>query len=173
MPVEKHVERAPKRLAIAVITVSTSKFEEAARGEEPEDTSGDILESRFEQAGHETRYRVLIPDQREMVAGAVKWTANRVDAVVTTGGTGLTPTDVTIEAVGEIAEKQVPGFGELFRRKSEEDVGAHSILSRAEMFVVDGTPVACLPGSPNAVKLGAELLIEVLPHVVVHSRGDV
>ncbi|WP_457614972.1 MogA/MoaB family molybdenum cofactor biosynthesis protein [Methanopyrus sp.] len=172
MPVEEHVEQAPKRLIIAVITVSTSKFIEATRGGEPKDTSGDTLESKFERAGHEARYRVLIPDQKEMVIGAVKWAVDRVDAVVTTGGTGLTPTDVTIEAIGEIAEKRVPGFGELFRRRSEEEVGTHSILSRSEMFVVNGTPVACLPGSPNAVKLGAELLIEVLPHVVVHAHGD-
>ncbi|WP_456481378.1 MogA/MoaB family molybdenum cofactor biosynthesis protein [Methanopyrus sp.] len=156
-----------------MVTVSTSKFERAARGEDPSDVSGDLLEERFEDEGHDVRYRVLVPDQHDMIVGAVRWLVDRVHAVVTTGGTGVTPTDVTVEALERIADKRLPGFGEAFRRRSEEEVGLHAVLTRAEMYVVDGTPVTCLPGSPNAVKLGAEMLLEVLPHVVAHARGNV
>jgi molybdenum cofactor biosynthesis protein B len=106
-----------------------------------------------------------------MITGAVKWLTERAHAIITTGGTGITPTDTTIEALERIADKRLPGFGELFRRHSEKEIGAHAALTRAEMYVVNQTPVACLPGSPHAAELGAELLLELLPHAVAHAQG--
>ncbi len=172
MPVEEHLKGAPGTVSVAVVTVSTSKFEEAAAGGDPEDESGDIATRMLEEAGHEVTYRVLIPDNMDVIAGTVGWLVDRVDAVVTTGGTGITPTDVTIEALSKVADKEVEGFGELFRMRSIEEVGEHALLSRAAMFIVRRTPVFCLPGSPGAVRTGMKIVLEVLEHAVVHASGE-
>ncbi len=171
MPVREHLKRAPDTLTTAVVTVSTSKFEKAASGESPEDTSGDLATEMLEEAGHEVSYRVLVPDNMDVIVGTVGWLIDRVDAIVTTGGTGITPTDVTIEALSKVADKEVEGFGEIFRMRSIEEVGEHAVLSRAAMFVIKETPVFCLPGSPNAVKTGMEIILEILEHAVVHAAG--
>jgi len=171
LPVREHLKGAPEVIRTAVVTVSTSKFEKAAAGENPKDTSGDLATEMLEEAGHEVSYRVLVPDNMDVIAGTVGWLVERVDAVITTGGTGITPTDVTIEALSKVADKEVEGFGEIFRMRSIEEIGEHAVLSRAAMFVIKETPVFCLPGSPNAVKTGMEIILEILGHAVVHAAG--
>ena len=145
-------------VAVAVVTVSSSRSTD-------EDPAGDYIESAFEEAGHEVAVRELIPDDYDSVQGTVDRLARRkdTDAVVTTGGTGVTPDDVTPEAVRGLFAKRLPGFGELFRRLSYEEVGTRTIGSRATAGVVSATPVFCLPGSENAVRLGVDEV--VLPEV--------
>ncbi|GAA0729331.1 molybdenum cofactor biosynthesis protein B [Halorubrum trapanicum] len=149
--------------AVAVVTVSSS------RGAD-EDPAGDYVTAAFEEAGHEVAVRELIPDDYDSVQGTVDRLARRkdTDAVVTTGGTGVTPDDVTPEAVRGLFAKPLPGFGELFRRLSYEEVGTRTIGSRATAGVVSATPVFCLPGSENAVRLGVD---EVILPEVGHLAG--
>ena len=145
-------------VAVAVVTVSSSRTAD-------EDPAGDYVAAAFEAAGHGVAVRELIGDDYDSVQGTVDRLARRkdTDAVVTTGGTGVTPDDVTPEAVRGLFAKRLPGFGELFRRLSHEEVGTRTIGSRATAGVVSATPVFCLPGSENAVRLGVDEI--VLPEV--------
>ena len=156
-----HHEHDTDTVGVAVLTVSSSRTLDA-------DPSGDRIVDAFDAAGHETVARELVDDDREQVREAVDRLIARdvVDAVVTTGGTGVTPDDVTPDAIEPRFEKRLPGFGELFRRLSYEEVGARTVGSRATAGIVDGTLVCCLPGSTNAVTLGVEsVLLPAIGHL--------
>jgi molybdenum cofactor biosynthesis protein B len=92
------------------------------------------------------------------------------DAVVICGGTGLTHLDLTLEAVEPLFEKTLPGFGEVFRWRSLEEVGTRAMLTRATAGIYNGKPVFCLPGSPGAARLGMELIMAELVHILKHIR---
>ncbi|MWV64146.1 molybdenum cofactor biosynthesis protein [Halorubrum sp. JWXQ-INN 858] len=157
-----HHHHDAETVSVAVVTVSSSRTID-------DDPSGDYLESAFEDAGHDVAVRELIPDEFDSVQGTIDRLARRddTDVVVTTGGTGVTPDDITPEAVDDLFEKALPGFGELFRRLSYEEVGTRTIGSRAIAGVDDGTIVCCLPGSENAVRLGVdEILLPEVGHLV-------
>ena len=141
-------------LGAGVVTVSSTRSIEA-------DPSGDAIASAFEDAGHAVATRELVPDAYDRVQDVVNAVVNRrdVDVVVTTGGTGVTPDDVTIEAVRPLFEKSLPGFGELFRRRSEDQIGTRVVATRATAGIADGVPVFCLPGSEAAVRLGVEEIV--------------
>jgi len=153
-----HHDHDADTVAVAVVTVSSSRSLE-------EDASGDRIVDAFESAGHEVVVRELVDDEFDGVQGTVDRLVRRddTDAVVTTGGTGVTPDDVTPEAVRPLFEKTLPGFGELFRRLSYEEVGTRTVGSRATAGIADATAVFCLPGSENAVRLGVEDVI--LPEI--------
>jgi len=98
--------------------------------------------------------------------------SSEIDAIITSGGTGITPSDVTIEAVAPLLEKELPGFGELFRHLTYQDIGSAALMSRAIGGVAKGKAVFCLPGSPHAVKLCLErLILPETAHIVLHARG--
>ncbi|WP_119818704.1 MogA/MoaB family molybdenum cofactor biosynthesis protein [Halalkaliarchaeum desulfuricum] len=158
-----HHDHDIETAAVAILTVSSSRTID-------EDPSGEYIASAFEEAGHEVAIRELVPDDFDDVQSAVDRLASRedTDAVVTTGGTGITPDDVTPEAVERLFDKRLPGFGELFRQLSYEEIGTRSIGSRAVAGVDDGTPIFCLPGSENAVRLGIE---EIIIPEVGHLAG--
>jgi len=163
-----HDHAAPASLGVAVVTVSSSRSLE-------EDDSGDAVEGLVEAAGHEVVTRELVPDDIDRVQGIVDRMTGRgdVDLVVTTGGTGVTPDDVTPEAVAPLLDRELPGFGELFRSRSAAEVGTRAMLSRAIGGVADGVPVFCLPGSENAARLGVEeLIVPEAPHLVGMARRD-
>ncbi|WP_280587495.1 molybdenum cofactor biosynthesis protein B [Halorubrum sp. Boch-26] len=155
-------------IAVAVVTVSSSRSLD-------EDPSGDYVAAAFEEAGHEVAVRELVPDEYDSVQGTVDRLARRkdTDVVVTTGGTGVTPDDVTPEAVAGLFAKKLPGFGELFRRLSQEEIGTRTIGSRATAGIASATPVFCLPGSENAVRLGVdEIILPEVGHLVgLAGRG--
>jgi molybdenum cofactor biosynthesis protein B len=114
-----------------------------------------------------------VPDDRSLIERSVRRAlrSRRVDAVITCGGTGIGPTDVTIETVQPLLEKELHGFGEIFRRLSYEEIGSAAILTRAIAGVSKGKAVFCIPGSPHAVSLAVEKLI--LPeagHIIKHAR---
>ena len=134
---------------IAVLTVSDT------RGPD-EDTSGDILAARVTDAGHALVQRALLKDDAETIAVKLReWIADpQVDAVVSTGGTGLTGRDVTPEALDAVKDKDIPGFGELFRWISYNSIGTSTVQSRACAVVAGGTYLFALPGSNGAVKDG-------------------
>ena len=141
-------------LGVAVVTVSSSRSLS-------DDPSGDAIVEILEADGDRVVSRDLVADDFDGVQSAVDGLVGRgdVDAVVTTGGTGVTPDDVTIEAVVPLFEKELPGFGELFRLLSHEEIGTKVVGTRAKAGIADGTPVFCLPGSENAARLGAEQII--------------
>jgi len=132
---------------IAVLTVSDSRTL-------AEDKSGDILVERLEGAGHVLGDRAIVVDEvDEIVAKFQQWIDDRnIDIVIATGGTGLTGRDVTPEALAQVAEKDIPGFGELFRWISYQKIKTSTIQSRATAAVAGGTYLFALPGSPGACR---------------------
>lgn len=142
-------ERTFKPINIAVLTVSDT------RGPE-DDTSGDILVERIKAAGHKLGARALERDDASRIASRLNnWIDDpAIDAIVTTGGTGLTGRDVTPEALDRVKEKDIPGFGEIFRLISYRTIGTSTVQSRACAVVARGTYIFALPGSNGAVKDG-------------------
>jgi len=141
--------RTFKPIRIALLTVSDT------RGPD-EDTSGDILAARIADAGHSLTDRAIIKDDVELITAELhRWIEDQdVDAVVITGGTGLTGRDVTPEALERVKTREIPGFGELFRWISFQTIGTSTIQSRACAVVARGTYIFALPGSNGAVKDG-------------------
>ncbi|TCU61066.1 molybdenum cofactor biosynthesis protein B [Novosphingobium sp. PhB57] len=142
-------ERVFKPINIAVLTVSDT------RGPE-NDTSGDILVQRIRDAGHALADRAIERDDADVIAARLNvWIDDpNVDAIVSTGGTGLTGRDVTPEAIDRVKERDIPGFGELFRWLSYKTIGTSTVQSRACAAVSRGTYLFALPGSNGAVKDG-------------------
>lgn len=142
-------ERVFKPINIALLTVSDT------RGPE-DDTSGDILAQRIENAGHRLVARAIERDDAARIAARLNnWIDDAgVDAIISTGGTGLTGRDVTPEALDKVKEKEIPGFGELFRWLSFKTIGTSTVQSRALAVVARGTYIFALPGSNGAVKDG-------------------
>jgi molybdenum cofactor biosynthesis protein B len=155
-------------LGVAVVTVSTSR-------DPDEDPSGDLAADLFESAGHEIAARELVPDDHDLIQGTVTNLIERepVDVVVTNGGTGVTPDDVTPDAVRPLLDKPLPGFGELFRRLSYDEIGTMVVGTRAIGGVAKGVPVFVLPGSTNAVELGvSEIILPEVGHLAGLARRD-
>lgn len=150
----EHKARAPARVGFALVTVSDSRS--AAT-----DASGDLLARLVEDAGHAVASRALVRDEPDELRAALAaaLAAQGVEVVVFTGGTGFAPRDVTPDALAPLFEKPMPGFGELFRMLSWEEVGSAAMVSRAEAGVVQGRPVFLLPGSPKACRLAMERLV--------------
>lgn len=132
---------------IAVLTISDSRTRST-------DTSGDLLADCIAGAGHTVADRDIVPDDVEQIVSRLRsWAADaEIDVVISTGGTGVTGRDVTPEALAQIAEKDIPGFGELFRMISYEKVGTSALQSRAAAAVANGTYFFALPGSPGACR---------------------
>lgn len=137
---------APTPVRIAVLTVSDTRT--AA-----DDRSGDTLVARLTAAGHVLAARAIVRDEVGAIEARLRaWVADpAVDCVISTGGTGVTGRDVTPEALDRVADKKIPGFGELFRWLSYAKIGTSTIQSRADAGVAQGTYIFCLPGSTGAV----------------------
>lgn len=156
------------------MTCSTSKYKQLERKERPDDESGDIIEQLSTKAGNKIAGRRLIADSRAMIRDAIRTAlANRsVDVVVITGGTGLSRTDVTFETVSAMLDRVIPGFGEIFRRISYDEIGSAAMMSRAFAGTIRGKAIFCLPGSPNGVKTAMEkLILPELGHIIGLARG--
>jgi molybdenum cofactor biosynthesis protein B len=169
----KHKAEAPKALRFGVFICSTSRHRRLIRGEHVEDVSGDLIESLLKKAGHTVSFRKTIPDDRTLIEDSAQQAlaSADVDAIFFCGGTGITSSDVTIEAVSPLLRKTLPGFGEIFRRLSFDKIGSAAVMSRAVAGVAEGKAVFCVPGSPNAVRLCVEkLIIPEAAHIVKHTR---
>ena len=170
---KKHKETAPKQLKFAVFVCSTSRYQEVQKGEKTTDVSGDTIEALLKNAGHRVLVRKVVADDTGMIAEAVHsvLSSAELDAVVFCGGTGIASKDVTIETVQPFLEKLLPGFGELFRRLSYDEIGSAAVISRAVAGVAKGKVLFCIPGSPNAVRIAVEtLILPESPHIVRHIR---
>lgn len=153
-----HHHHDAEQVGVAVLTVSSSRSLS-------DDPAGDTIVEAFEADGHEVVTRELVADGYDRVQSALDNLAGRedVDVVVTSGGTGVTPDDVTVDAARPLFDRELPGFGEVFRRLSFDDIGTKVVGSRATGGVVEGTLVFCLPGSEHAAELGTESVI--LPEI--------
>ncbi len=142
-------------IGIALLTVSDTR-------DLAQDASGDILEERITNAGHALAARKLLRDDATVIADQLRaWIDDpSVDAVIITGGTGLTGRDVTPEALAMVAEKDIPGFGEMFRWLSFQNIGTSTIQSRACAVLAGGTYIFALPGSRGAVKDGWDMILQ-------------
>ena len=143
-----------KPVHIALLTISDSRKLD-------DDTSGDILAERIEKAGHRLAAREISRDDKNEIAAHLhRWIDDeQIDAIITTGGTGLTGRDVTPEALDRVKDKDIPGFGELFRWLSYETIGTSTIQSRACAVIARGTYIFALPGSNGAVKDGWDKIL--------------
>lgn len=149
-----HKEREFVALDIAVLTVSDSRTEET-------DKSGRLLADRLQSSGHRLAEKRIVPDDVYAIRAVVaRWIADRnVNAVITTGGTGVTGRDGTPEAVSPLLDKTIEGFGEVFRTISYEQIRTSTIQSRALAGVANGTYVFCVPGSSGACATAWDELI--------------
>ena len=171
---KKHKEKAPKQLNFAVITISTSRYRASQTGKPVTDESRDLILNLLKNNGHTLVVQRLITDDKTMIQKTMRemLDSSQVEAIISTGGTGITPADVTIEAVRPLIEKELPGFGELFRHLTFQEIGSAAVLSRALAGVAKGKIIFCLPGSPHAVKLCLErLILPETAHIVLHAHG--
>jgi molybdenum cofactor biosynthesis protein B len=139
---------------VAILTVSDTRDEDS-------DTSGQVLIDRVKAAGHELAGRAVVRDDIPQIRDQVRnWIASgQVDAIVTTGGTGLTGRDVTVEALEPLFNKKIDGFSVVFHMVSYQSVGLSTLQSRATAGLIDGVFVFCLPGSNGAVRDGWDKVI--------------
>jgi molybdenum cofactor biosynthesis protein B len=149
-----HRKAADVRVPTAVVTVSDTRTPDT-------DTSGALVAELLEQAGHPLVSREIVRDEPEAIAAAVERLVghDEVRAIILTGGTGVAPRDVTPETIEPLLERVVPGFGELFRMLSYEDIGSAALLSRALAGLAKGSVVFAIPGSRGAIRLALEKLI--------------
>lgn len=152
--VAEHKSRSNIQAAVAVVTLSNSRSLKT-------DASGDTIQELLERNGHLVPERRVLPDDIKILQASLRGLLrNRhVHAIITTGGTGLAPTDVTIEAVRPMLDKELPGFNSLFMHLSYQQVKSAAMMSRALAGTMKGKVIFCLPGSPRACKLAVELLI--------------
>ena len=159
---KEHKATAPKSIGCWVLTVSDSKTPET-------DTSGTLIREMLTGAGHQVVGSEIVRDEPTEVQRVIRDACanDAVRAVVMTGCTGITSRDSTFEAVEAMLDKRLPGFGELFRMLSYQEVGGAAMLSRAQLGIARGRIIVSLPGSPNACRLALEkLLLPELGHLV-------
>ncbi len=153
MPIDTSIKFVP--INIAILTISDTRTPDT-------DTSGALLEKRINSAGHNCIEKKIIPDDVKLIRETLQMLSNKeeIDCIITTGGTGLTGRDTTPEAVIEIADKIIEGFGELFRQISFSKIGTSAIQSRALAALINTTYVFCLPGSNGACKDGWDEILK-------------
>jgi molybdenum cofactor biosynthesis protein B len=152
-------------VATAVVTVSDTRTLE-------EDAGGRLIVELLEGAGHSVMSRVIVKDEPTEIAVAVQAAASRqgIGAVIVTGGTGVAPRDVTPDTIEPLLDRTIPGFGELYRVLSYQEIGSAALLSRALAGLRDGRVVFALPGSRGAVRLAMEkLILPELGHLVAQA----
>jgi molybdenum cofactor biosynthesis protein B len=165
---KEHRSDAPKTVDVAVLSISTTRSLET-------DDSGHWIARGAEGHGHKVVFHAVVPDDEEMVRSAVTRVLadHQPHAVIVTGGTGISPLDVTIEAVKPLFAKELSAFAVLFAQLSFEQIGSAAILSRATAGIIGRSIVFCIPGSIKACQLACDRLIfPELGHIIRHCRGN-
>ena len=170
----RHKAEAPTKVGFAVIVCSSSRYQNLKARKPVDDLSGDLIAKTLQKAGHTVVIREIVPDDKVLIGKYVSRAlgSEKVNAIILCGGTGISPRDVTVEAVRPMLVKTLPGFGELFRKLSFDEVGSAAVLTRALAGVADqGKAVFCIPGSPQAVRLVLEkLILPEVGHILKHAR---
>ncbi|MDN9008614.1 MogA/MoaB family molybdenum cofactor biosynthesis protein [Brevibacillus laterosporus] len=170
MSTTEHKATAPKNVGVMVVTVSDTRNEET-------DKSGKLMKNLLEEAGHNTLLYYIVKDEPAQIQAVIEHGTEHaeVDVILLNGGTGIAPRDHTYESVKGLLDKEMPGFGEIFRMLSyTEDIGSASILSRAIAGIYKGKAIFSTPGSTGAVKLAmVKLILPELGHVVRELRRTV
>jgi len=157
---DAHRRAAPRKVSCGVITVSDTRIRATDRG-------GDLVAELLVRTGHTLVERQIVPDQPERIRQAIVSLQDRCQAILITGGTGISRRDETFETVTSLMTKSLPGYGELFRQLSFEQIGPAAMLSRAAGGLVGKTVLLTMPGSPAAVRLAMErLILPELGHLV-------
>ncbi len=153
-------------ITVAVLTLS----DKGSRGER-EDLSGPAIGEMLKPIGAEVKYYEILPDEKEEIKKKLIQLSANVDLILTTGGTGLSPRDVTPEATKEVVDREIPGIAEAMRAEGMKKTD-RSMLSRAVAGVRGSALIINLPGSPKAVKENLAVIIDVIPHAVGKIKGD-
>jgi molybdenum cofactor biosynthesis protein B len=164
---QQHRRQGPESVRCAVLTVSDTRSL-------TDDKSGQTIVELLEEAGHEIADRALVRDEPALVVDQVSRFAENaeIDAVLVTGGTGIAARDQTPDAVAQLITRQLPGYGELFRMLSYQEIGAAAMLSRAMGGLVGETVVLTMPGSTAAVRLAMEkIILPELSHLVSLAKS--
>jgi len=164
MGVKEHKKGAPKSCKIAIVTVSSSRFLE-------NDDSGNWIKNRSAKEGHQVVLHQVVPDDKRSIVAAVfeALDVSGAQAILVTGGTGISQQDVTIEAISPLFDKELTAFGALFTALSFEQIDSAAILSRSTAGIVHGAAVFCMPGSLKACKLACtQLIFPELGHILKH-----
>jgi molybdenum cofactor biosynthesis protein B len=164
--VGEHKAQAPASIACFVLTVSDTRTDDT-------DTSGRAIRELLERAGHSVSGHAIVRDEPGQVAALVRERLDdaRTHAIITTGGTGISPRDSTFEAVTALLEKRLDGFGELFRMLSFQEIGSAAMMSRATAGTVARKAIFVLPGSEKAVRLAMDkLIVPELGHILQQLR---
>jgi molybdopterin adenylyltransferase len=163
-PVSTHRADSPPSVRCFVVTISDTRNEDT-------DTSGAAILEALTAAGHIVLGRKILRDDPQPVAEAIRRASVDADVIITTGGTGITSRDSTYEAIAQLLDKRLDGFGELFRMLSYQEIGPAAMLSRACAGTLHRTAVFSLPGSENAVRLAmTKLILPEIAHVVRELR---
>jgi len=161
---ELHKKLSPKEINCGIITLSDSKTSES------EDTSGNYIYDKLKEK-YSVKSKKIIPDEKDFLTKTIeKMIEDKIDVIVTTGGTGIESRDITIETIESLIDKKIDGFGEIFRQNSYAQLGSGALLSRATAGVYKQTIIISMPGSPNAVKMGLEIIINEFKHLVNHAK---
>ncbi len=166
MGLDQHRQNAVTRISAGIITVSDTRGLET-------DVSGQEIERLLKQAGHSPACRTVVPDEPALIAVELRrqLSSSEVEAIILNGGTGLASRDGTVEVVRNFLDREIPGFGELFRQLSYQEIGPAAMLSRAVAGIAAGKAVFSLPGSPKAVALAMEkLILPELGHILGELR---
>jgi len=167
MGTAEHKKDAPKKVSIAILTLSTTRTI-------TEDASGRWIKEMAAEIGHDVVYHRVIPDDAATIKMTVREITENLEPqiLLMNGGTGITPQDVTIEAVSPMFTKTLSAFGPLFSQLSMQEIGSAAIMSRAAAGLIGSTVVFCMPGSLNACKLACtRLIFPELGHLVKHLKG--
>jgi molybdenum cofactor biosynthesis protein B len=169
MSTKEHKAEAPKHVGCMVVTVSDTRNKET-------DKSGQLMKQLLEEQGHSIPLYEIVPDEPEQILQSIRKGLDHqeIDAILLNGGTGIAMRDTTYETVSSILDKEMPGFGEIFRYLSySEDIGSAAILSRAVAGAVQGKAIFSTPGSSGAVKLAmTKIIVPELGHVVRELKKD-
>ena len=160
-PVHDHKKGIKKKINFGIILISDTRYNELKDQKPSSDKSLKLIEDILKQKQHIIIESAIVPDEISKISNAVNefLAKESIDIIITTGGTGISSRDVTVEAIMPLLYKKIVGFGELFRHLSYSEIGSAAMLSRAFAGVIKDKLIFCLPGSPNACKLALEKLI--------------
>ena len=170
----KHKKGISKKINFSVIISSSSRYNKFKAREKFQDISGELITDLILKQGHNVSSREILPDDQILLGKYVTKAigSEDIDAIIVSGGTGISLTDVTIETLRPLMIKTLPGFGELFRKLSYDQIGSAAIMTRALAGVTDqGKALFCIPGSPNAVNLVmSKLILPEIGHILKHAQ---